>query len=62
MKKIDEGMRQKGPGTAEGLARRVRASWRHGRRSSAAREESRMLRQFLRDCRKTIRKTQGERV
>lgn len=48
-----------GPTTAEGLARCVRASWKHGRRSKSAMREAASLRDFLRHCRKTIAKAHG---
>lgn len=43
-----------GPRTPEGLERCRRASWKHGRRSADAKREADSLRDFVRDCRKTI--------
>ena len=43
-----------GPRTREGLARCTLASWKHGQRSQAAKQEARAFRQFLRECKATI--------
>jgi hypothetical protein len=51
--------RGRGPRTAEGLARIVKANWKHGRRSRSAMREAAELRAFLRSCRETIAQAHG---
>jgi len=44
-----------GPRTAIGLARSMRANWKHGRYSAEAKHEAKLLRQLLRECREQCR-------
>ena len=39
-----------GPRTSAGLAGSALANWKHGRYSAKARQEAKLLRQFLREC------------
>ncbi|MHC4260552.1 MAG: HGGxSTG domain-containing protein [Planctomycetota bacterium] len=55
------GGKSTGPRTPEGLERSRKANWKHGLYSAESRAIRREIREFLRDCRKTIEQAE-ERV
>ncbi|MHC4558608.1 MAG: HGGxSTG domain-containing protein [Planctomycetota bacterium] len=53
------GGKSTGPRTPEGLERSRKANWKHGRYSAKSIAIRREMREFLRNCRKTIEQVEG---
>jgi hypothetical protein len=51
-----------GPRTPAGLARSSRANWKHGLYSQQAKQEARLLKQFLGDCKELWKDSRAERA